>query len=312
MRRQRILVGVGLGLALACGLAGITLRPPAARAAASSQLTLGVFLPTTIADGQERFNFGEHLAAALAKALGRPVQARNFARYQDFADAASHGKLDIGVVDGWIAAQSSDKFVPVALGSLGGETRLRWAIIAHQGRSVADLAGRRLSLTHGAGPTDVQFVSNVVFGGDLAAQKHFKLVYVPAVESAIKMIDVDSAEAALIPVVHVPKKSRVLYRSSPVLAAAVLSLRGNANELRAALGSVGAVAPFDKFVTTRTEDVASLRKLIIQGPPPRQPFMAEAPILRFDSRQVITFRGIGLVFPSFVHYMDVSKELPDD
>ena len=71
-----------------------------------------------------------------------------------------------------------------------------------------DLSGKRLAITKGAGPSDSKFVSNVIFAGDLDAQKHFKLVSVPNVESALKMLEAKGAEAALVPLVHAPKDAQ--------------------------------------------------------------------------------------------------------
>ena len=54
--------------------------------------------------------------------------------------------------------------------------------------AVKDLAGKRLALVKGAGPADPKFVTHVVLGGDLDAQRHFKVVPVPNVESGLVQI----------------------------------------------------------------------------------------------------------------------------
>jgi hypothetical protein len=102
----------------------------AALAAPSGSLTVGVFLPTTLNDGQQRFDFGERLAAALSTATSLKATASNYAKHSDFVSALKAGKIDVAVVDAWIAAQTPEAMVPVALASMSGNTRRRWAIIA--------------------------------------------------------------------------------------------------------------------------------------------------------------------------------------
>jgi hypothetical protein len=161
MTNSRLLIG----LLLVCALA------PAAWA--QKKTTLGVFLPTTLADGQERFDFAEKLAAQLGTALDQPMAAKSFGRYEDFAKAISDGTLDFAMVDAWAAVQLGPKATPLAFAALSGDTTQRWAVISYGKGSVKDLSGKRLALTKGAGPSDPKFVSNVIFAGDLDAQKHF-------------------------------------------------------------------------------------------------------------------------------------------
>jgi hypothetical protein len=287
-----------------------------AQAAGDKQrkLTLGVFLPTTMTDGQERFRFAEKLAAGLGAALGEPVVGRSFGRYEDFAKAASDGSLDLAVVDGWAAAASTAKLEPIALGAVQGETHPRWAVVSTGKGLVKDLRGKRLAIIKGAGPSDAKFVTNAVFGGDLEAQKHFgKLVTVPSVESALKVLEVKSAEAVLIPAAHAPKDAQVLFRSNRLLGAVVVSLRANReDEFKTALRSLGAVEPFEKFSDASADDLAGFRKLIQNGPPKRQPAMAESPGHKLDTNLLVSPKEVGPRLPSFVESMEISKEQPDD
>ena len=170
--------------------------------------TLGVFLPTTLEDGQERFEFAEALAAKLSTSLGRARRGEELRPLRGLLQGLSDGSLDFAVVDGWAAVQLGPKATPVAFAALSGDTAQRWAVVSNGKGAVKDLAGKRLALAEGAGPSDPKFVSNVIFGGDLDAQKHFKLVSVPNVESALKMLEAKGAEAALVPLAHAPKDAR--------------------------------------------------------------------------------------------------------
>jgi ABC-type amino acid transport substrate-binding protein len=296
MKNARLL----LGLLLVCALA------PSAWA--QKKTTLGVFLPTTLADGQERFTFAEKLAAEMGTSLGQSVAAKSFGRYEDFSKAISDGTLDFAVVDGWAAVQLGAKATPVAFAALSGDTAQRWAVVAYGKGTVKDLAGKRLAITKGAGPSDPKFVSNVIFAGDLDAQKHFKLVSVPNVESALKMLEAKGAEAALVPLAHVPKDAKVLYRSTKVPGALLVTLRDA--ELEESLPK--AVAPFSAFVKMQGKDFEDFRKLVQQGPPRRQPVIVDSPTLRVDTDALVTSGELNPVLPNFTTAMDVSDEQPDD
>lgn len=274
--------------------------------------TVGVFLPTTMTDGQLRFEFAEKLAADLSQGLGQPVIGRSFGRYEDFAKAAADGTLDLAVVDAWAAAESAGKYEPVALGSINGEPYLRWALIGRSRAPVKDFRGKKLAITRGVGSMDAKFVTNVIFGGDLDAQHHFKIVAVPSVESALKMVEVKSADAALVPAINAPRDAPVLFRSNKVPAVAVLAIRAKPAELPAALKALKSEGPFDRFVEASPDDVSSLHKLIASGPPKRQPMLADSPTTRLDPAAVVNVHDVGMTYPSFIESMTVANETPDD
>lgn len=284
--------------------------PPAS--AAPKKATLGVFLATTLSDGQERFQYAEALAQKLEATLGRPVAGRSFGRYEDFSKAVAEGQIDFAVVDAWAAVQLGAKADPVAYAPHAGETQQRWAIISTQKGTVKDLAGKRMALVKGAGPADPKFVSHVVLGGDLDAQRHFKLVPVPNVESAVKMLEAKGAEAALVPVAHVPKDLRVLFRSARVPSAVLVDLKGGASALAQALPAVGAVAPFDAFARIQGREFDDFRKLVTQGPARRQPVFADAPDLRVETPALVQSDSLGPALPPFADDLAVSAEQPDD
>ncbi|HSP78273.1 MAG TPA: PhnD/SsuA/transferrin family substrate-binding protein [Myxococcaceae bacterium] len=296
---------------LLLGLSLLLVGAPVADAA-PKKATVGVFLPTTLTDGQERFQFAEALAARLGEVLERPVAAKSFGRYEDFARAVSDGIVDFAVVDAWAAAQLGARVSPVAFAPLSGETRQRWAIISSSKKTVKELAGKRLALVKGAGSVDPRFISNVVLAGDLDARKHFKLVPVPNVESALKMLEAKGAEAALVPLAHVPEGMSVLYRSSKVPGAVLVGVRGGAEELQARLSRFTPVAPFGAFVPVQGKEMEDFRRLLLRGPPRRQPQLVSSPTLRVDAEALVDTRVLQPVLPSFVDALEVSAEQPDD
>jgi ABC-type amino acid transport substrate-binding protein len=295
-----------LGLALLCVAA------PAA-GAAPKKATVGVFLPTTLNDGQQRFQYAEALASQLSTTLGHSVVAKSFGRYEDFAKAVSDGSVDYAMVESWAMVQLGARVVPVATAPLaGGEAKPRWAIISSTKKMVKDLTGARLALVKGVGAVDPRFISNVVLAGDLDARKHFKLVPVPNVESALKMLEAKSAEVALVPLAHVPEGMHVLFRSSRVPGALLVGVRGGEEALQAQLQRLPPVAPFGAFASVQDREVEDFRRLMLKGPPRRQPMMVESPLLRVDTKALVDTRVLQPVLPSFIDALDVSAEQPDD
>ncbi len=304
---------------LLLGLLGATpalAAPPASTARATTPstdgLTVGVFLPTTLADGQQRFDFGEKLAQALGTALGQKATARNFARYADFMEALSGGKLDVAVVDAWIAAESAEAMPPAALATLGGASKRRWAVVAKPGRTMASLNGKTIAVTRGAGSADLGFLTNALFEGALQADKAWKPSFTPSVESAIKMWSTGNADAVVVPLPLAPTEGKVLYQSAPLPTAVVLASKARQEAVRKTLPTLSAIAPFEGFSTSGTDELATLRRLIASGPAAKAPVWAELPPLPLDAKAQVTWKGLDPVLPSVLELVNLSRELPDE
>lgn len=282
-------------------------------AAEAEPMTVGVFLPTTLADGQQRFDYGEKLAAALGTALGnQPFVARNFARFADFQEAVKAGKIDVAVVDAWIAAETPETLTPVALVSMGGATKRKWALVSKPGRTVGSLMGKPLALTRGAGTADANFASNAVFEGALVADKALAPTYAPSVESALKMWSLGNADAVVVPAPLAPAEGKILYQSSALPIAAVMVPKARVDTLKKALLGLSPIAPFDAFSANGTDEIAALRRLIANGPPSRPPVWSDAPPLPIDLKGLVTWKGFSPVMPSLTDLASPGKELPDD
>jgi hypothetical protein len=279
--------------------------------AAHADVTVGVFLPTTLADGEQRFALGEKLATALGTALGQKATARNFARWADFSDALAHQKLDVAIVDAWIAAEAPESQVTIALASVGGSVRRRWGVVSKNGKSMASAMGKALAMTRGTGNADVSFVTNAIFEGAVVADKSLKPTFAPSVESALKLWSLGNAETALVPLPLAPSDAHVLYQSAPLPIAAVLAMRARAEPVKQAITKMS-VPPFDAFTSGGIEEIAQLRRLILNGPPARPPVWAESPPLPLEPRTLVTLSGLSPELPSLVETVQVSKEQPDD
>jgi ABC-type phosphate/phosphonate transport system substrate-binding protein len=294
-------------------------------------LTVGVFTPAALADGQQRFAFAERFAAALGEKLKAKVTARNFARYADFAAAAKDpgaNGLDVAVVDGWVLASAAELPLPIALGALGAEIRHRWVVVTPKAGStrVADLAGKTVAMVRAGGSNEGRFLRNLVFDGQFDAERDLKLTLVPGVDSALRMIELGTADAAVLPAEQVSSAAlksgamRVIFQSAPIPVAGVLALRSPTKEriasLREALASLKA-APFERFVAATSSDesggdLGALRQIVAKGPPPRKPLLADAPPIPFEPKGLVTLRGLDTVWPFFPDIAPVAVEAPND
>ena len=72
------------------------------------------------------------------------------------------------------------------------------------------------------------------------------------------------------------------------------------------------MAPFDAFSVARGGEVADLRRLIVQGPPRRRPFMAESPTPGVAVEEVLDLRSFSQPAPSMLEGMEWPSEQPDD
>lgn len=277
-------------------------------ASAAEKVVLGVFLPTSIAEGQKRFEVSEQLGVALGKALDAQVVVKNFGRFEDMQAASGKG-LDLMIADGWAAVQLAGTNELLATTDTGGDQR--WAVISRQKGTVATLKGKKLAVPRGMKKLVPKFVTNVMFEGDLDAN-HFKLLPVPNVESALQTLDSKAADAALVPLSHVPKSARVLFRSDRLPAVVAINLRGNATALREGLLSLGSIAPLKKFGAPNEREIASFRTLLFRGAPAKLPVMATTAVLRPDSAALVDMGEVGLVLPSFVGFVESPAEKPDD
>lgn len=278
----------------------------AASASAAESLRIGVYLPASIADADERFQFAEALAASLSGPLG-PTSARSFARYEDFAKAAESGELDLGVVDGFIAAQVRLDGEPLVLAARGDDPSSEWVIVSRKASPVVQQAGAQLAMVKGPGGS-TSFLQQAVLGGELGAN-HFKVVPVPAVESALKMLSSKSVDAALVPEAVAPKDGFVVFRSRKVPGPIVISFKGNADAQRKALLALR-VEPFTRFVPARGGEIRELRSML-RASVRNVPFIIEAPAYRL---QPSSLGGAGAepALPEFKEHIAPVPNRPDD
>ena len=278
--------------------------------AQDNKLSLGLYLPSMVQSREGQFALGQALALELGAQLGLPIAAKPFARFEDFAKAVNDGTLDLALADAVVLAQARTDFQAFATANLEEDPTSRWAVVAEQSAPVGRLKGKRLAVVKGPFG-DAEFVNNVVFAGDLPAG-HFQLVFVPAVESALKALETGKADAALVPAAYAPKGLKVLYRSTRVPAVVLVNLKADPAGLKAAVAKLGAVAPLGRFVVGTGDEVAQLKRRLARPPPARAPFISESPVYRPPPNTFSPFKATGLSFPTFLEFVEASKDHPDD
>lgn len=298
---------------------GAVLLALSGAARAEQTLTVGVFMPVTFLDGQQRFAFAERFAAAVGEKLKVKAVARNFARFADFAaalkDTGPNG-LDIAVVDGWVVGSAPELPLPVALGVMNGESRVRWTLVSSKPVSqVTELHDKTVAVTRMNGTSEAKFLRNVFFDGQFDVDKELKVTLVPGIDSALRMVEVGTAQAAILPAELAPKSMKVAFQSSPIpVAGILLSARATKDpklSLREAITALQ-VAPFDKFTATDGGELSTMRQIVAKGPTPRRPILAEPPALGFDAKGLVTLQGLEPTLPFFPDLVTISNETPDD
>lgn len=278
--------------------------------AQDKKLSLGVYLPISVDGRDKQFEFAQALAAELGPQLGASISPKPFARFDDFAKAAKDGALDLGLADAVVLAQARQDYMAFATAQLEADPTGRWAIVAAQQAAVGRLKGKRLALVKGPS-SEAEFVTNMIFAGDLPAG-HFQLVFVPALESALKALEANKADAVLLPAVYAPKSLKVLYRSGKIPAAVLVNFKTEAAALKTAVGKVGAVTPFGRFTIGSGDEVGQLKRRITRPPPARAPLISESPLYRPGPNLLSTYQSTGLSFPTFLEFVEASKDHPDD
>lgn len=279
-----------------------------AQAPKGKKLGLGIFLTASVPEGDERFRVGEALATKLSEQLGREVAARSFAKWEDFERAAAEGQIDAAVVESFAAAEGKAAYRVLAQSSLEGEERPRWAVVTKGPSSIPALKHKRLAVIKGVGAQEDKFVRNVVFAGDLP-QNHFTLVPVPSIESALKILDAGSAEAALVPLPKVPEGTTVVYRSPRLPAPVAVYLHGPEDALKRAFAGLPAVPPLGGFVP-RSDPLPELKRMVHSGPS-HLPTMTESTTYHLDFRSAIRDRVPPAVLPNSLESFDAPVEQPD-
>ncbi|MEO6773593.1 MAG: PhnD/SsuA/transferrin family substrate-binding protein [Kofleriaceae bacterium] len=208
-------------------------------------LTVGLFAPTApFASTASRVELATKLGEQFGKALGVAGNGKVFARAGDFASAVKSGEVTVALVDATYLATVGGSYTMLGDAVRGGETRHAWILVARGITKIADLRGKRV-LVPAIGGREVDFVTNVLFGGEVGKDFFAKIVPAPDTASALAALGLGKADAAIVPSgVELPAGTTQLLElpalSGPVLVAyGTLSPARLAALVKAAVGFQG-------------------------------------------------------------------------
>jgi hypothetical protein len=169
--------------------------------AQSGTVTIGLYAPTAPFDGtSDRVAFVSELADHLAGAAGAAkVTGKVYASASAFAKAIKNKDIQYAVVDAPYAAALGLPWKPLGAAVRGGRSTIAWQLVAGPGvASLSDLEGKKV-VVPATGARPQAFVTQVLLEGEVEAGYFAKILEAPDAKSALTMVSVGKAEAALVP-----------------------------------------------------------------------------------------------------------------
>lgn len=203
-----------------------------AATARADVVTVGLYAPTApFPSTAARVDFASKLGDELGKAIGSTASGKVFARAGDFAAAVKSGEVTIALVDATYLAAAGGNYTVLAGAVRGGDTQHGWQLVARGADKIAALHGKRVLVPAVAG-REVDFVVDVLFGGEIDKTFFSKIEPATDTASALAALGLGKADAAIVPAgVDLPSGTTVVL-TLPVLSGPVLVVYGNASAQR--------------------------------------------------------------------------------
>jgi ABC-type amino acid transport substrate-binding protein len=169
-------------------------------AAADDTITIGLYAPTAPFDGSaDRVGFVTELADHLAGDGGARVSGKVYSSASAFASAVKKGEIEYAVVDAPYAAALGLPYKVLGAAVRDGAATASWQLVAGKGVSdLGDLAGKKVAVPS-TGARAAAFVVNALLGGEVEASYFAKILEAADSRSALTMVSVGKADAALVP-----------------------------------------------------------------------------------------------------------------
>jgi hypothetical protein len=173
----------------------------AIRPAAAQQrrpLTVAIFAPRAAFKGPyDLFAYGDRLAAFIGKEAGLAVKSVVFAKPRQLEAAIRRGEVSFAVLDPLYLASKRHKVL--ALATVDGRPRQRWALYAAIGQKSCSLQGQRLAHVKASGQ-DLAFVERVLLGAALKLKRFFGAIQgLRDAGNAISAVKLGRADCTLAP-----------------------------------------------------------------------------------------------------------------
>jgi hypothetical protein len=167
--------------------------------ARADTITLGVFAPTApFPSLSVRFELATRLGEHVGKAIGQQVTGKVFARAGEFAAAVKRGEVTVALVDAAYLAVAGGNYTVIAVGLRGDNWGQRWQLVARGGGKLGALRGKRV-LVPSIGGREVDFVLNVMLGGEVSRAFFAPIETAPDTASALAALGLGKVDAAVVP-----------------------------------------------------------------------------------------------------------------
>jgi len=165
------------------------------------RITVGLYAPTAPFIGpSQRLEYVTRLAEHLSKAApGKRVVGRVFASGGAFVSAVNRGDVQFAVVDAPYAAARGLPYRVLASAARRGSSTGSWMLVSKSVSSLSQLKGKTLAIPR-VGARARAFVANVLFEGEIATNYFGKLTKAPDTHSAVTLVGLGRASAAVVPV----------------------------------------------------------------------------------------------------------------
>lgn len=171
-----------------------------ARSAAAAPVTVGVFAPSApFASTTARVELANKLGSAVGTALGKQAAGRAYGRAAEFAAAVKKGEVTVALVDASYLASAGAGYTVLAVALVGDDQPARaWRLVGKASAKPSDLRGKRV-LVPSVGGRELEFVINVLLGGDVGKDYFGKIEAAPDTASALAALGLGKADAAIVP-----------------------------------------------------------------------------------------------------------------
>lgn len=265
-------------------LALASLAAPGTTAAQPSKLKLGIFTPSVeFANSGARLSYVQAVAAAVERAIGRPVEGLSFGRL----GALKAARVDLAIVDASCAV--ANRWPVLAAGRVGEKARRSWALFARQARSLGDLRGKRL-VTIKSGCDDRGFVANALLESEVPLSYFGSWTGKPDLKGAVaEVATLRGADAVFAPVGS-GRGLRRLFVAAAIPGPALVKINKGvdartAGAVARAVAAFGGRGPIAGFTAGGAGAYTVLRRRMA-GSPKRGVF-AVPPVVRFRPKDII-------------------------
>lgn len=242
----------------------------APRAAAAESITVGLFAPSApFPSTAARVELASKLAAQIGKDTGAVANSKVYARSGDFAAAVKSGDVTVALVDAAYLAAAGGNYTVIAGAVRGGETTHGWQLVARGADKIAALRGKHV-LVPAVGGREIDFVVDVLLGGEVARDYFAKIEAAPDTASALAALALGKADAAIVPDgVDLPAGTTSIL-TLPALSGPVLVAFGSPSAARKAqlAASAAAFAGDATVASLRPADAESVRAIVRRFSPP--------------------------------------------